>query len=228
MLFVSLWGCGGGPPQRPDEAVVEEPVPAHTEEVIVTSDDETLPESCRPRPVAGLLIRFLEAFNQGSEEELSRSFFLSEGPTPPDFSPVAYQPWSWYSSTQTGDGGRVMRHFTTSDQGELLRYFARRHQKGESMRLIKVSLTQTGLLGMESNVGFVYVVTRNAPDLDPNLGGPSNVAYGKGSLNCQNLRIFTWTMNMKTNEDRTEREAASWLCKDPPGWRPGKAVVACI
>lgn len=226
LLVVSLWGCGGDPP-RPDEVVVEEPVPAHTEEVIVTSDDEALPEGCRPRPVAGLLIHFLEAFNQGSQEELSRSFFVSEGPTPPDFSPVGYRPWSWYSSTQTGDGGRVIRHFTTSDQGELLRYFARRHQKGESMRLIKVSLTQTGLLGMESNVGFVYVATRKAPDLAPDLGGPSRVAYGKGSLNCDNLRIFTWTMNMKTTEDRTEREAASWLCKDPPGWRPGKAVVAC-
>ena len=227
-LVVFLWGCGGGAGQpRPDEVVATEPVTAHTRDVIVTSDDEALPEGCRPRRVAGLLIYFFEAFNQGSQEELSRTFFLSEGPTPPDFSPMDYRSWSWYSSTQTGDGGRVTRDFTTSDQGELLRYFARRHQKGETLRLIKVSLTQTGLLGRESNVGFVYVVTRKAPDLDPSLGGPSHVAYGKGSLNCENLRIFTWTMNMKTQEDRTEREAASWLCEDPPGWRPGKAVVAC-
>lgn len=47
------------------------------------------------------------------------------------------------------------------------------------------------------------------------LAGPSNVAYGKDSFNCENLRTFTWTMNMKTTEDRTEREAASWLCEDP-------------
>ena len=95
------------------------------------------------------------------------------------------------------------------------------------MQLIKVSLTQTGLLETESNVGFVYVVTRKAPDLDPELGGPARIAYGKGSLNCENLRIFTWSMNMKAQEDRTEREAAAWLCEDPPGWRPGEAVVAC-
>lgn len=227
-LVFFVWGCGGGSgPPEPDGGVVTEPVPAHTKDVIVTSDDEALPEGCRPRPVAGLLIHFLDAFNRGSQEELSRSFFLSEGPTPTDFSPVGYRPWSWYSSTQTGEGGRVTRGFTTSDQGELLRYFAKRHQKGETMRLIKVSLTQTGLLDMESNVGFVYVVTREAPDLDPGLGGPSRVAYGKGSLNCENLRIFTWNMTMKTHEDRTGREAAAWLCKDPPGWRPGKAVVAC-
>ena len=95
------------------------------------------------------------------------------------------------------------------------------------MRLLKVSLTQTGLLGMESIVGFVFVVTREAPDLPAGLGGPAHIASGKGALNCQNLRIFNWTMEMKTRERRTEREAADWLCTDPPGWRPGEAVVAC-
>jgi hypothetical protein len=226
LVFLAA-GCGFGGPPGPDEVVTGEPVRAHTEEVIVTSDDPALPEGCHPRPVAELLIRFFDAFNQGRQEELSRSFFISEGPSPPDFSSTGYRPWSWYSSTQTGEGGKVTRHFTTSDQGELLRYFARRHQRGETMRLLKVSLTQVGLLDRESNVGFVYVVTRKAPDLGPDLGGPARIAYGKGSLNCENLRIFTWSMNMKTQEDRTEREAAAWLCKDPPGWRPGEAVVAC-
>lgn len=228
VLLFFFSGCGGDSrPPGPDGGVARGPVAAHTGEVIVTSDDPALPEGCRPRPVANLLIRFLDAFNNGRREELSRSFFLSEGPTPPDFSPVGYRSWSWYSSTQTGSGGRVSRDFTTSDQSELLRYFARRHQQRETMRLIKVSLTKTGLLDRESNVGFVYVITRDAPDLDPNLGGPARIAYGKGSLNCENLRIFTWNMNMKTQEDRTEREAAAWLCNDPPGWRPGEAVVAC-
>jgi len=228
IVLFSLAGCGNdsGPP-RPEEDAARGPVTAHTEEVIVTSDDPALPEGCRPRPVAQLLIRFFDAFNYGRQEDLSRSFFISEGPSPPDFSSVGYRPWSWYSSTQTGEGGKVTRDFTTSDQSELLGYFARRHRQGETMRLLKVSLTQTGLLDRESNVGFVYVVTRKAPDLGPDLGGPASIAYGKGSLNCENLRIFTWSMNMKTQEDRTEREAAAWLCEDPPGWRPGEAVVAC-
>jgi hypothetical protein len=34
-------------------------------------------------------------------------------------------------------------------------------------------------------------------------------------------------MDMKTKDERTTREAADWLCTDPPGWKPGKAVVAC-
>lgn len=226
ILVLLLAGCADGSP-RPDEVVTGEPVPAHTREVIVTSDDESLPEGCRPRRVADLLIRFLDAFNQGRQEELSSAFFVSEGPSPPDFSTVDYRPWSWYSSSEIGDDGRVMRNFTTSDQGALLGYFARRHQKGESMRLLKVSLTRTGLLESERNVGFVFVVTREAPDLPAGLGGPDRIAYGKGSLNCDNLRIFTWTMDMKSQETRTKRDAADWLCTDPPGWRPGKAVVAC-
>ena len=226
ILVLLLAGCADGSP-RPDEVVMGDPVPAHTREVIVTSDDESLPEGCRPRRVADLLIRFLDAFNQGRQEELSSAFFVSEGPSPPDFSTVDYRPWSWYSSSEIGDDGRVMRNFTTSDQGALLGYFARRHQKGESMRLLKVSLTRTGLLESERNVGFVFVVTREAPDLPAGLGGPDRIAYGKGSLNCDNLRIFTWTMDMKSQEKRTERDAADWLCTDPPGWRPGKAVVAC-
>ena len=228
ILLFSLAGCGDDPGlPRPDGNAAGGPVPDHTEEVIVTSDDPALPEGCRPRVVAGLLIRMVDAFNHGREEELSSSFFISEGPSPPDFSPMGYRPWSWYSSTRTGEGGRVTGDFTTSDQSELLDYFARRHRQGETMRLLKVSLTQTGLLESESNVGFVYVSTRKAPDLDPDLGGPAGIAYGKGSLNCENLRVFTWNMNMRAHEDRTEREAAAWLCEDPPGWRPGEAVVAC-
>ncbi len=227
LLLLPLIGCGDDGPARPEEAATREPVPAHTREIIVTSSDEALPEDCHPRRVAGLLIWFIDAFNQGRQEELSSAFFVSEGPSPPDFSSADYRSWSWFSSSEIGDDGRVTHNFTTSDQSDLLRYFAKRHRQGESMRLLKVSLTKTGLLDMESNVGFVFVATRDAPDLPAGLGGPARIAYGKGALNCENLRIFTWTMDMKTRERRTEREASDWLCADPPRWRPGEAVVAC-
>lgn len=228
-LFVLLLaGCGGDGPSRLEEDVRRGPVPFHTREVIVTSDDVGhLPEGCGPERVAGLLIHFVDAFNHGRRDELSSAFFVSEGPIPPDFSSADYHPWSWYSSSEIGAGGKVTRNFTTSSQRALLGYFARRHSQGESMRLLKVSLTQAGLLESESNVGFVFVVTREAPDLSVRLGGPAHVAYGKGSLNCENLRIFTWTMSLRTQDGRSGREAAGWLCTDPPGWRPGEAVVAC-
>jgi hypothetical protein len=90
-----------------------------------------------------------------------------------------------------------------------------------------VSATQAGLLGEEDNVGIVYVLTRDAEDLEPGLGGPARIAFGKGAVNCESQRIFVWSMEMRVGDTRSEREAASWLCTDPPGWRPGAAVVAC-
>jgi hypothetical protein len=195
--------------------------------VIVTSDDASLPDGCRPRQIAGLVIDFMDAFNRGDQERLSRIFFISEGPSPPDFSEEGYYPWSWYSMSEVGAGGRIEDGFVTYDQGELLRYFAERHSQGERLELIKVSSTQTGLLGEEGNVGIVYVLTRDAEDLEPGLGGPARIAIGKGAINCESQRIFVWSMEMRVGDTRSEREAASWLCTDPPGWRPGAAVVAC-
>ncbi|HET9928945.1 MAG TPA: hypothetical protein VFQ09_09040, partial [Rubrobacter sp.] len=162
--------------------------------MIVTSDDASLPDGCRPRQVAALVISFVNAFNSGDQESLSRIFFLSEGPSPPDFAERGYDPWSWYTVSEFDTEGRIKSGFVTYDQGELLRYFAKRHKKGERMRLLKVSMTQTGLLGREDNVGFVYAMNRSASDLDPSFGGPAHVATGQGAINCKNRRIFTWRM----------------------------------
>ena len=225
-VLIVVWGCGGAPP-GPDEVVRGETAPAHPREVVVTGNGGALPGGCRPRPVAELLIFFFDAFNRGSRDELSRAFFISEAPSPSGFSPVGYDSWSWYSSSEIGTEGRVTRHFTTSDQGELLRYFATRHERGERLRLLRVSLTLSGLLDEESNVGFAFVAVRDAPDLAPAVGGPARVAYGKGALNCENLRIFAWRMDMKVGEQRTQREAAHGLCANPPRRSPGRAVIAC-
>ncbi len=214
-------GAGQSVEPRAEAAVVADP------RVIVTSDDASLLENCRPRPVAEVVFRFVDAFNRGDRLLLSQIFFVSEGPSPPDFSPAGYYPWSWYSSSEVGTDGKFGRNFTTSDQEKLLRYFAKRHERGERLRLLKVSLTQQGLLDEENNVGFLFLLTRKASDFGPKLGGPARIAYGKGALNCRNGRIFTWNMNMKIGEKRTAREAAAWLCEDPPGWRPGEGVVAC-
>jgi hypothetical protein len=208
--------------RQPVSVIHQEPT-----RVIVTRDDASLPEGCRPRQVAALVISFVNAFNSGDQASLSRIFFLSEGPSPPDFADRSYDPWSWYTVGKFDSEGRIQSSFVTYDQGKLLRYFARRHRKGEQLRLIKISLTQTGLLGIEDNVGFVYVLNRTARDLDPDLGGPARIASGQGAINCTNRRIFAWRMDMKAEDERTAREAADWLCTDPSGWKPGKAVVAC-
>src|SRR5215213_1528804 len=211
----------GGNRQR-EPVVHQEPTRGN-----VTSDDASLLDGCHPRQVGGLVISFVDAFNSGDQASLSRIFFLSEGPSPPDFAERGYDPWSWYTVSEVEAGGKIESGFVTYDQGELLRYFAKRHTKGEQLRLLKISLTQTGLLGKEDNVGFVYVLNRTASDLEPGLGGPARIASGQGAINCTNRRIFAWRMDMKAEDKRTAREAANWLCTDPHGWKPGKAVVAC-
>jgi hypothetical protein len=234
-------GCGGeqdrrgtGGESRPAEPVktgeayvAAGEARASATEVLVTSDDPSLPEGCHPRGIAGLVIEFIDAFNRGDQERLSRLFFISEGPSPPDFSEKGYYPWSWYSVSEVGAGGRIEDGFVTYDHGELLRYFAQRHAQGEHLELLKVSATQGGLLEEESNVGIVYVLTRDARDLEPGLGGPARIAVGKGAINCESRTIFAWSMEMRVGDERSPREAAGWLCTDPPGWKPGTAVVAC-
>ena len=233
ILALVALGCEEG--TRPDGTAASgggdfargEKMPGPATKVIVTSDDASLPDGCNSRQIAELAIEFVDAFNSGDVERLSRLFFVAEGPSPPDFSEAGYYPWSWYSVSEIGENGRIEDGFVTYDQGEMLRYFAERHRQGERLKLIKVSSTHAGHLEEESNVGIVYVLTRHAEDLAPGLGGPSRIAFGKGAINCERRQIFAWSIEMRAGDERTPREAAGWLCIDPPGWRPGKAVVAC-
>ncbi len=232
ILLVLLLGCDEeraveGQDEVGGDVAAGEPVPAFDPEVIVTGDDPALPEGCHPRQVAELVIDFVDAFNRGDTEALSRVFFLSDGPSPPDYSQQDFYPWSWYLVSEVDADGTVQNGFVTYDQAELMSYFEERHRQGERLRLLKVSLTQTGLLGEEDNVGFVYVLTRDAEDLDPALGGPSRIAWGEAAVNCGNRRIYAWRMDMRAEDERSERDAADWLCTDPPRWRPGEQVVAC-
>jgi hypothetical protein len=229
LVLVLVGGCGEEEKGKSRSADRPPEVESYRqpERVIVTSDDASLPDGCHPGQVAGLVMSFVAAFNSGDQAALSRSFFLSEGPSPPDFSDGTYDPWSWYTVSNIEAGGKIASGFVTYDQGELLRYFARRHTRGERLRLLKVSLTQTGLLGRDDNVGLVLAMNRSAADLDPSFGGPARIATGQGAINCENRRIFTWRMQMKAGDDRSSHEAGSWLCTNPPGWKPGRAVVAC-
>lgn len=241
LILVSLsFGCGAGrdspapdraADRRPGDSAAVETTErasnASATKVIVTSEDPSLPDGCDPRRAALLVSDFVDAFNRGDGAALSRIFFISEGPSPPDFSDSSVYPWSWYSVSEIGEGGKIESGFTTYDQRDLLRYFARRHDRGERLRLLKVGLTGPGMLGERGNVGFVFVLTRKAGDLEAGMGGPDGVAVGKGAMNCSSRRIFAWSMDMRRGETRDSRAAARWLCSNPSGWSPGDTVIAC-
>lgn len=225
LLGLLLLGCGGD--DGASRALGKPERTTGTPGILVTGEDPTLPEACRPRRVAALVLAFVDAFNRGDRAELSQLFFVSEGPAPPDFASSSSYPWSWFSVSEVGPGGRVEHSFTTFNQGEMLRYLEERHRRGERLRLLKVSLTHTGMLGEEDNIGLIFALNRYARDLAPGLGGPSRVAFGQGAVSCREQRIFQWSLEMSAAERRTGREAAAWICEEPSGWRPGQTVVAC-
>ena len=103
---------------------------------------------------------------------------------------------SWYTVGESRTGGRIESSFVTYDQGELLRYFAGDTER-ESNELLKISLTQTGRLGKDDNVGFVYVLNRTARDPRTGPRWTRANSSGQGAINCTNRRIFAWRMDMR-------------------------------
>ena len=196
--------------------------------MIVTSDDASLPDGCHPRQVAELVISFVDAFNSGDQAVLSRIFFLSEGPSPPDFSDGAYDPWSWYTVGEIEPSGKIVGGFVTYDQRELLRLLRQEARtRASDCGCLRVSLGRLVCSAKRTTSASSTSSTGPPETSNPASADPRSIASGQGAINCKNRRIFTWRMDMRAGDQRTSREAANWLCTDPPGWKPGKAVVAC-
>jgi hypothetical protein len=89
--FLAL-GCGGEqgsgdsrpvePAAKGGAGVAEGEARGSATKVIVTSDDPSLPDGCRPRQVAELVIDFIDAFNRGDQERLSRLFLYPKARVP--------------------------------------------------------------------------------------------------------------------------------------------------
>jgi hypothetical protein len=90
LTFIAL-GCGGGQDPgdnsrldglTPNEGAAVSGSGASATEVIVTSHDVSLPDGCNTCQIAELVIEFVDAFDRGDHEQLSRLFFVSEDPSP--------------------------------------------------------------------------------------------------------------------------------------------------
>jgi hypothetical protein len=138
--------------------------------IVVTRDDPSLPDRCRPRPLARRIAAFLDAFNRGD----------------PAASTFADPSRGWYSVTE----GRPRRHFVTSSRRGLARYFARRHRHGERLQLEQVDVSFANGLGH-----IAYRIDRRADDLR-RLGITDTTAIGKGAVDCENGQIVVWSMGM--------------------------------
>jgi hypothetical protein len=138
--------------------------------VVVTRDDPSLPDGCRPRPLARRIAAFFDAFNRGDPSAAS---FVDPSR-------------GWYSVTD----GRPRRHFVTSSRRGLLQYFARRHRHDERLGLVQVDVSYARGLGH-----IAFVIERRADDLR-RLGIAGTTAHGKGAVDCESGRIVVWSMGM--------------------------------
>jgi hypothetical protein len=163
-------------------------------QVVVTRDHPGLPAGCRPRPLARRIAAFFDAFNRGDASAIDY-VDPSEG---------------WYSVT---DGRR--RHFVTYSRHGLPEYFARRHRRGERLRLLEVDVSYARGLGH-----VAYLIERRADDLR-HLGIMHTRAIGKGALNCETGQIVVWSMGMPAGDGHGPFQ----VC--PPPSKPTRAVVAC-
>ncbi len=116
--------------------------------------------------------RFIEAFNRGEGDVLDRLFAPE-----PDF--------EWYSTEAPGERFREAAY----DRSSLVDYFARRHARGERLRLRSFRFNGNTDAGIPYG-NFEYSLLRSADEL-----GPTRY-HGKGAARCLGNGdvIFVWAM----------------------------------
>jgi hypothetical protein len=191
LACAALGGCTADAEEPREEA----PAAVPRGDVVVTRDDSSLPGACRPGRLAARIGDFLEAISRG-DPAAARYVAPSGG---------------WYSVTE----GRA-RHFVAYDRAKLARYFSRRHEHGERMRLREVAV------GFANGLGHIELqVERRADDLRA-LGVVGSLAHGKGAVNCSTRQVVVWSMGMPTRR----HPPPAGVCPRPAAARDA-AVVAC-
>ena len=215
LLAACSAGAGSSPPsgEKSTLATLRPNKPsspgASVEEVVVTRDNPTHPERCRPRAVAKTISGFLSSVTEGDWVALNR--FVEDDPE-----------FGWYSVTD-GDPQEFTRHFVAYERERLDSYLKARHTKGERLRLLGVDVAYDA----NRNLGHIaYVLRRRAPDL-LEVGITGTLANGKGAVDCQDGRLRVWSMGMDDSPRHARRTLKS-LCPLPAAVDWTSSVVACV
>jgi len=167
--------------------------PAPLPPVIVTRDDSGLPAGCKVREVADFISKFFDAFNRADRSQLT-PFFASS--------------IQWYTVTDAKGS------MTVSTRDDLMGYFADRHKHHERLGLLKIRVSGPSWHG---GGDIVFLLTRQADDLDGGTHGQPILATGKGAMFCKEPAIFVWAM-----------ATGSGFAECPePARIPANTVIAC-
>jgi hypothetical protein len=179
--------------------------------ILVTRDDGGVPRACGgPRGVARSIENFLDAFNRGDRQRLSRVFGRD---------------LETYAVNEGSPPNRRLLRF--SDKEPLLRYFGVRHARRDRITLLIVAAGKIEYLA--DHTTFSFVLRRSASDL-AKLGIFHPLARGKGNLDCRARTISLWVMGMPRDPfvpypywPHLSTEA----CPVPAAWKPSDAIIAC-
>jgi hypothetical protein len=183
-----------------------------TQEVIITRDERDLPQGCSPREAAELMMRLLDAFNRGDQEQFVQFF-------PPTF--------QWYS-----DGWRTEIDGINIDEDYLFvsrpgnrqnlpDYVAERYQQGDRLQLYKASIMERD----QRHALVNFQLTREADDVAPGVDGNKRYVNGSAMVVCENQTFFSLGMGIAPPD--IQESDLSRMCPEPPAEAPENAVIAC-
>lgn len=163
---------------------------------------------CRVRQVARLVVKFVQAINEGNWHRTARFF-------PPAATTLTEQSES-FQRYAVDDG------FVGEDPVEVLRYLEERHRQKERLGLVSIDVKASSYpLSSPGFADIVFVAERSALDLEsPNGGIPY---FGKAQVNCDHRTVHVWAMGRQGNA----LEIAAHMCPRSPSHTLPAAVVAC-
>ena len=169
-----LSNCGVRP--TPDDSLLEN--------ILVTGAAEGAPAGCSPEEVAQRIVQMFEAVNRG-DPNVVEEFFGRE----------SRGPFQWYSMDEFGRTEADKNHFVAYTLDELDLYWLERYWQHERLQLRSVEFN-----GWEGARGLVHfgpiVLSRQADDLQPGLGGPERLAEGKGAYHCKTRAFVVLSLSM--------------------------------
>ncbi|HWN22461.1 MAG TPA: hypothetical protein VNP93_10845 [Gaiellaceae bacterium] len=128
------------------------------------------PATCDGPQVRRLVVAFVAAFNSGSKAQLDALW--------------AQVGFRWYSVTRS-----KKEHYVSYSRANVLRYFAARHKRAETLALKSFRFNGAG----GDYRHFQYTLTRRANDI---ARGAREAYIGKGAAVCLNgrSRLAVWSM----------------------------------